>query len=231
MEILELTIEFDYNQQKQQIYPSLIILNKELTLVDTGYVNFLPLFEKEITKNGYDPKDLKNIIITHYDDDHIGSLFDFKAKYPWVNIIASAVESKFISGETKSERLVQAEQLLTEMPMNEKQFRERFIQQLQNLQHVPVNQKVQDGDKILDGKCTIIATPGHTSGHISIYVPSLNSVITGDAAVSEKQKLVVANPNFCLDIQKANESLSKLQNLKARNYFCYHGGKLTLGSS
>lgn len=29
-------------------------------------------------------KYLKNIIITHYDDDHIGSLHDFKEKYPWI---------------------------------------------------------------------------------------------------------------------------------------------------
>ncbi|GFZ92569.1 hypothetical protein GCM10010978_33280 [Compostibacillus humi] len=47
-------------------------------------------------------QNLKNIIITHYDDDHIGSLYDFKTKYPWIKIIASDIESKFISGEKKA---------------------------------------------------------------------------------------------------------------------------------
>lgn len=103
MKIIELPIEFEFNKQQNHIYPNLIILNNELTLVDTGYSNFLPLIENEILKNGYE---VKNIIITHYDGDHIGSLYDFKEKYPWINIIASESESKYISGEMKSERLV-----------------------------------------------------------------------------------------------------------------------------
>ncbi len=53
-------------------------------------------------------KNLKNIMITHYNDDHIGSLYDFKEKYPSVTIISNEMEAKFISGEVKSEKLVQA---------------------------------------------------------------------------------------------------------------------------
>ena len=74
-------------------------------------------------------KNLKNIIITHYDDDHIGSVYDFKVKYPNINVIASEIESNYISGDIKSERLVQAEEMLERMP-NEKEFGKWFIQQL-----------------------------------------------------------------------------------------------------
>lgn len=63
MEILELPIEFEFNGQRNTIYPSLIVWNNELTLVDTGYINFLPLIENEIIKRGYEMKYLKNIII------------------------------------------------------------------------------------------------------------------------------------------------------------------------
>lgn len=116
MKIIELPIEFEFNEQKQCIYPSLIILHNELTLVDTGYTNFLPLIEEAILKHGYKMKNLKNIIITHYDDDHIGSLYDFQVKYPHVHIIASEIESNYINGNIKSERLVQAEEMLERMP-------------------------------------------------------------------------------------------------------------------
>ena len=75
-------------------------------------------------------KNLKNIIITHYDDDHLGALYDFKVKYPQINVIASEIESHYISGEIKSERLVQAEEMLERMPIEEKEFGEWFIQQL-----------------------------------------------------------------------------------------------------
>ena len=230
MKIIELPIHYEFNGQKDTIYPTLIIMNNELTLVDTGHKNFLPLITNEILKYGYQMEQLKNIIITHYDNDHIGSLYDFKKEYPWVKIIASEKESKYISGEVKSERLAQAEALLENMSEEEIEFGKWFIQQLKSLKHVPVDQTVRDGDLILDDQCRVIATPGHTSGHISLYIPSLNSVITGDAAVKEKDELVVANPQFCLNLEKAEQSLAKLKDLQAKNYYCYHGGKYVSSS-
>ncbi|AVK97165.1 MBL fold metallo-hydrolase [Lysinibacillus sphaericus] len=228
MEILELPIEFEFNGQRNTIYPSLIVWNNELTLVDTGYINFLPLIENEIIKRGYEMKYLKNIIITHYDDDHIGSLHDFKEKYPWINIIASEIESSYLSGEMKSESLVQAEELLENMPPEEIAFGKWFIKQLKELKPIAIDQKVHDGNMILYNECRVVATPGHTSGHISLYFPKLNSVITGDAAANENQQLVIANPHFCLNMDNAKHSLRKIQNLQADTYYCYHGGKIAL---
>ncbi|EJR62155.1 hypothetical protein IIO_02591 [Bacillus cereus VD115] len=228
MKIIELPIEFECNGRKQWIYPSLIVLNNELTLVDTGYKNFLPLIENEILKHGYEMKNLKNIIITHYDDDHIGSLYDFKVKYPQLHVIASEIESNYISGVIKSERLVQAEEMLGSMPNVEKEFGEWFIQQLKNVRHIPVDEKVYDGQMILNNECQIVATPGHTSGHISLYFPNFDYVITGDAAVQDNRELIIANPNFCLNIEKAAQSLNKIKNLKAKRFYCYHGGKFTV---
>ena len=86
--------------------------------------------------------------------------------------------------------------------------------------------KVRDGDKILGGQCTIMETPGHTSGHISLYFPL--SIITGDAAVNEENKMAIANPHFCLDIEKAEQSLKKIKSLNPKNIYCYHGGKIML---
>ncbi|MDR2993433.1 MBL fold metallo-hydrolase [Bacillus cereus] len=228
MKIIELPIEFEFNGQKQCIYPSLIILHNELTLVDTGYTSFLPLIENAILKHGYEMKNLKNIIITHYDDDHIGSLYDFKVKYPQINVIASEIESNYINGDIKSERLVQAEEMLERMPNKEKTFGEWFIQQLKNIKHSSVDEKVHDGQMILNNECQIVATPGHTSGHISLYFPNLDCVITGDAAVQENRELVIANPNFCLEIERAEQSLNRIKSLKVAQYYCYHGGKLTV---
>ncbi|MDZ4468761.1 MBL fold metallo-hydrolase [Bacillus cereus] len=231
MKIIELPIEFEFNGQKQCIYPSLIILHNELTLVDTGYPSFLPLIENAILKHGYEMKNLKNIIITHYDDDHIGAVYDFKVKYPNINVIASEIESNYISGDIKSERLVQAEEMLERMPNEEKEFGKWFIQQLKNIKHISVDEKVHDGQMILNNECQIVATPGHTSGHISFYFPNLDCVITGDAAVQENRELVIANPNFCLDIEKAKQSLNRIKSFKsfkAAQYYCYHGGKLTV---
>lgn len=226
MNIIELPIQFEYEGEPYYIYPSLIVSGEELTLVDTGYPQFMPLIENAMLKQGYDPGNLKNIIITHYDDDHIGALYDFMAKYPSVTVIASEMETPSISGLVKSERLVQAEDLLAQMPEEERASGEAFVQLLNNLRHVPVNQTVRDGEYILDGKCQVLATPGHTSGHISLYFPELGRVITGDAAVNEQGELAVANPQYCFDLESAEQSLNRLKALNAQSYYCYHGGKL-----
>lgn len=228
MKIIELHIDFEFNGQHQAICPSLIVLDNELTLVDTGYPNFLPLIENAIISCGYEMSQLKHIILTHYDIDHIGSVYDLKEKYPQIQIIASELEAKFISGERKSERLVQAEKLLEILPEEEVAYGTWFVQQLNKLKHVPVDQYVSDGDRLLNGQCKVIATPGHTSGHISLYFPELNSVITGDAAVNEHDQLAIANPQFCLDMHNAKQSLLDLVNLRADIYYCYHGGKLMI---
>ncbi|MNI94246.1 hypothetical protein D3C73_1523140 [compost metagenome] len=55
-----------------------------------------------------------------------------------------------------------------------------------------------------------------------MYLPELDSVITGDAAVKEGDELAVANPEFCLDIKSAEQSLNLLKNLEAKHYYCYH---------
>ena len=88
---------------------------------------------------------------------------------------------------------------------------------VKNIKHISVDEKVHDGQMILDNECQIVATPGHTSGHISLYFPNLDCVITGDAAVQENRELVIANPNFCLDIEKAKQSLNRIKSFKAQS--------------
>ena len=85
--------------------------------------------------------------------------------------------------------------------------------------------EVQDGD-IFNwcGGCTIVGTPGHTTGHISIYINEEQVLIAGDAATIENGELVIANPQFTLDLDKAKESLQKIKAYGAKEIICYHGG-------
>ena len=95
------------------------------------------------------------------------------------------------------------------------------------LSNGPVHQTVADGDLLSwCGGCRVIATPGHTPGHCSLYLPGLRAVVTGDAAVLEAGTPVVANPQFALDLPQAEASLQKLLALDADCWLCYHGGIL-----
>lgn len=226
IKVEQLNISFDYEGDNYEIHPTLIIQDEELTLIDTGYPGFMDKIEREIKRLNYNIENLKNIIITHYDDDHIGALKAFKDKYPNTQIISSFVEAKYIGGHAKSERLIQAENLLNEMSEDEKPYGEAFVNMLQELEHVDVDVEVTNGALILNNEVEVIATPGHTSGHISLYIQSVNSVITGDAAVKEGETLNVANPEYSMNLEDAENSLKRIKDLNAEKYYCFHGGLL-----
>lgn len=226
IKVEQLNISFDYEGDNYEIHPTLIIQDEELTLIDTGYPGFMDKIEREIKRLNYNIENLKNIIITHYDDDHIGALKAFKDKYPNTQIISSFVEAKYIGGHANSERLIQAENLLNEMSEDEKQYAEAFVDMLKELEHIDVDVEVTNGALILNNEVEVIATPGHTSGHISLYIQSVNSVITGDAAVKEGETLNVANPEYSMNLEDAENSLKKIKDLNAEKYYCFHGGLL-----
>ena len=73
------------------------------------------------------------------------------------------------------------------------------------------------------GGCEVIDTPGHTPGHISLYLPAQGTVVTGDAMVLEQGSPAVANPQFAFDLAAAQASLERLVDLGAARYICYHG--------
>jgi len=225
-EIIILDIPVKFGDMEEVIHPVILMYAKEMILVDCGYIGFMPKIEGAIQARGLDCSQLTKILITHHDHDHMGALADFKQKYPQIQVVASSIEAPFIAGETKSMRLEQAEALqnaaLTE---EQKAFGEAFCNILRSVKPVAVDITVHDG-QIMDwcGGCEIISTPGHTPGHITLYLKKHRTIITGDAAVLENNELVIANPQFTLDMESASQSLAKLQSFEADKYICYHGG-------
>lgn len=72
IEALELTMNFGGNSSL--IYPTLIWGEDGSTLVDTGVPGQLEAIKTAIEKAGRSFSDVKRIILTHQDVDHIGSL-------------------------------------------------------------------------------------------------------------------------------------------------------------
>ena len=96
---------------------------------------------------------------------------------------------------------------------------------LRRVDPVWVDEYLHDNEKMDGcGGCRIIATPGHTPGHISLLIEKDSIIITGDAMALEEGRPVIANPQFTLDLNQAEGSMNKLLSLKANAYYCYHGG-------
>lgn len=222
-EILDL--EYTFGGAVQHLYPVVLLGGNDVVLVDCGYPGSLFMLEAQLLAHGIGPTTLTKLVLTHQDDDHMGAAAALKKKYPGIEIAASSIEAPYISGKEKNLRLLQAEVLQSKLSDDRKAFGERFCQRYRGLSPVPVDVLLRDGQRFdWGGGCEIIATPGHMPGHISIRALDNAYMITGDAAVSEKEHLGIANPEFCLDSEMARRTLEKLMGYQCGEYICYHGG-------
>ena len=81
---------------------------------------------------------------------------------------------------------------------------------------------VGDGDRVFD--LDIIATPGHTPGHVCVLDSAAGVLVVGDALTTEGGVVAGPNPSFSEDMDLANESVRKLAGFEFDVVLLGHGG-------
>ncbi|WP_433746517.1 MBL fold metallo-hydrolase [Falsibacillus pallidus] len=227
IEMLEISAEM--MGAVQTIHPVLIWDDKGALLLDTGFPGQLPLFKVAFEKAGIRMDFLSTILITHQDIDHIGSLPALLEEAEGsIQVLASSVERPYIQGDKRllkitDEAISKVEASLpADIP---EQWKKSFISILKNPPQAPVDKVITGGD-VLDfgGGLTVLATPGHTPGHISLYHHESKTLIAGDAMVVENGELQGPSPSVTLDMTSALHSLKQLLELDIDKVICYHGG-------
>ena len=195
--------------------PYLLIDPDGLTLIDAG----LPRSHRKILRYlsglGYTAKDLKRILITHADFDHIGGLVALKAASGAL-ILASPVEAQAMSAGHASR------------PLNPRRKLTKLLFDLMAKLFKPA--PVQADEFLMDGQILpvlgglqVVETPGHTPGHVSLFLPSEGLLFCGDSLVSEQSGLRGSRGANTWDQAKADESVRKQAALGARMLCSGHG--------
>jgi glyoxylase-like metal-dependent hydrolase (beta-lactamase superfamily II) len=223
MKAINFKILANHLNQEEVLYLTVIQDGPEVLLIDCGYEGCLPAIEKELVRNNLQIKDLTGVIISHDDIDHVGGLYEIKAANPAIKVYSSKLEAPYLNGLVKSIRLQQVEDSLPAIPKDYIEWALAFQKELQVMKRVAVDQSF-DFDEHYSENLKIINTPGHTPGHISIYLPSEKILIANDALIVENGKLEIANPSFTLDLEQAIESVKKISHLEINELWCYHGG-------
>jgi glyoxylase-like metal-dependent hydrolase (beta-lactamase superfamily II) len=223
--LVALPVYFKSGDIQRSIYPVIISDSKHTLLIDTGFPGQLPLIREAAEKEGIVLESLTHIVITHHDIDHIGSLAALKRSFPQVQIISSAIEADYISGSKKSPRLEFAERRYESLPTAEQKGALAYMQMLQGVERIEVDKTFKD-DELLScfGGVLIISTPGHLPGHISLYAEKEKTLIAGDALTLDNGKILMANPQYTLDMAQARESAKKFLKYDIEKIICYHGG-------
>ncbi|CAH2465789.1 MULTISPECIES: MBL fold metallo-hydrolase [Bacillus cereus group] len=186
------------------IHPILLWDDEMAVLIDTGFPGQIEDIQVEMDKVGVSFGKLKVVILTHQDIDHIGSLPELLQNCGSnITVYAHELDKPYIEGELP---------LLKDA-------------QVQNPPKGKVDDTLIDGQELsYCGGILIIHTPGHTPGHISLYLRQSKTLIAGDSMYSVNGILGGIHAPTTLDIKEAQNSLKKYLNLEIDSVVCYHGG-------
>jgi glyoxylase-like metal-dependent hydrolase (beta-lactamase superfamily II) len=222
IDALEVTGELS-GHRIMTFYPVLFHDGISTMLVDTGLPWHLPALESAIESLGVHFSTLRGIMITHQDIDHISNARTLR-KRSGATVMAHHGDIPYIQGERPLMKLNPA-LIASILAMIPESVREQAKAVYANPSSVPVDQQVNDGEVIPVGAgVQVIHTPGHTPGHISLYVPSEELLIAGDSLRVEKGDLVGPNKSHTSDMVQAMDSVRKMARLKVDQVLCYHGG-------
>ena len=220
VEMLEIPMQIMGNNQGV-IYPTVIWDADDVVLFDAGVPGSAGLIRDACTQAGVPYERLNHIILTHDDIDHIGSLGAILQETGPIEVLAHSAEVATIESGRPAKMTPER---LASMPENLRQVFESVLERMKG-QHAWVTRSLAGGETLpFCGGITVIPTPGHTIGHISLYLTTSKTLIAGDALNVHEGVLRCSSLTQSLDVQQAIASLGRLAPFDITSVICYHGG-------
>ena len=200
----------------------------ELTmLMDTGDAavpesDILPYF----TSIAFDPKKLTHVMATHPDVDHTGGLH---------RMYEAAPQAKFVCGTADREQIESPEGLIQirmrahyhwhQMGMDDAAVA-KFMPRAGG--YVPIAETFSGGETLRwDAKkyVEVLHLPGHSHGHLGVYLPWENAAIIGDAVHGTANRFLDGKASFActyMYIDSYLGTIDRLQSMKLSKLFSCH---------
>ena len=190
--------------------------DSSVTLVDCGLEGSYKKLIKDLARIGKHPKDVKNIILTHAHDDHVGGAAKMIQECDVKNVLMHEEDSHLPpTGKTP--------------PRDDSRFSGKIMKLIPDKGYEPfaITKKLKDGE-IIDtaGGLKVIHTPGHTDGHISLLHLESETLITGDSIFNMTSRMTWALSGFCVNYKQSQETAKKFLDLDFKNACFTHGPEI-----
>jgi glyoxylase-like metal-dependent hydrolase (beta-lactamase superfamily II) len=199
-----------------------------LTLIDTGLPGSAPHIAAVFHQVGYQPADLRRLVLTHFHPDHIGAAADI-AGWGDVEVLAHRADAPFIRAQAAGPPPDLAD---WERPLFE-QITSQVASHVDNpvAPEPPtpprIDRELGDGDELGFGDGAVaVAVPGHTPGSVAIYLPRHQVLFAGDAAARRPDGPAMCGV-FNVDRAQAAASFRRLAGLDVAVACFGHGEPLT----
>ncbi|HEY5271149.1 MAG TPA: MBL fold metallo-hydrolase [Anaerolineales bacterium] len=196
--------------------PYILVDADGLTVIDTG----LPRSERKIlayvASLGKSARDVKRIILTHADLDHVGGLAALH-NLTGARTYASRIEADAIAAGMPSRQIKSS-------GFSVRRLMFALLRPFIKATPFQVDEILTDG-QILPALCglRVVATPGHTPGHISLFAPAVGILFCGDSLVTDENSIHGSRSGLTWDDAMAREAERKQATLGARIVCSGHG--------
>ncbi|MDQ0877493.1 glyoxylase-like metal-dependent hydrolase (beta-lactamase superfamily II) [Paenibacillus sp. V4I3] len=221
-----LELEMKLGGRSMMIHPVIALDKDSWTLIDTGTPGLSGEILAYAEQAGITGRPLSAIVLTHQDIDHIGSLPEFleKAGAAPFEVYAHEDDRDTIDGKAPLLKFP-PDRLQAELATLLDEVRISFENVFLRPSKTNVTRLMSDGETLPIGDgLTVIHTPGHTPGHVSLYHQASKTLIAGDALVIHNGELQCSSPYSTIDMGKAIRSLEKFKPFDIESVVCYHGG-------
>jgi len=187
----------------------LVATEDGLLLVDTGMPGNARRILSFIDGIGRKPSALRDIVVTHCDIDHVGSVAELK-RLTGARVAIHELDAPVLSGEQRPQKggLVMV-----------------ALYRLLRFRPVAPDLRLRDGDTI--GGLHVMHVPGHTAGSIAL-VRDDGVVFSGDALLSDKDGNVLPpDPRLAFDRARALASAAMITARHATLLLTGHGAPVS----
>ena len=191
----------------------LIDTDDGITLIDAGLPGHWADLNKVLAAIGKPATEIRGLILTHGDSDHIGFAERLRAEHGVPIYVHAEDAHRAMTGE-KPKTPMGATRLGPMLGFMAYGLRKNGVRS----KYVREVTEVADGDVLdLPGSPVIIGMPGHSPGSVAVHVPMANAVFVGDALTTRHVltgKVGMQPAPFTDDPAEALTSLDRLAHLE-----------------
>ena len=189
---------------------------QSLALIDTGTPGKTKKVLEYLASISRKPGDVAYIILTHPDADHSGSAAALR-RVTGAKLAIGQLDAPRLSGEKKLKETSGGGMMLSLFGL------------FMRVERVKADVELKEGSTV--GPLTIVDTPGHTDGSISVYKPN-EAIFVGDLLRTDSVgSLQLAPPRMSRDMEEVKRSVEKISKLGFEMLLPGHGKPIEEGAS